>query len=116
MWHMNGPIYYDLGSFIPESYELKFSISGHSYRFSYGEATVDDMLKLMLAEDEGKDFVDKSRVTVEAFLCKNLVEGDAKQLAEDLKIVPYKSKRGELDIMGILEAINGRFKKKEAVG
>lgn len=112
----DNPIVFDLPDFTPETYEIRFSINGNRYLFRYGEAKVDEVLKLMAAVDDTTDFIARSRATVEGFLTSNCVDGDRDKLKEDLKLVPYRSQRQSLDIIGIMNALNQRFKKKEGVG
>lgn len=102
----------DLDDFIPEEYDLPLKINGHSYRFQWGEAHVDEVLSMILNPKE-QDPIKNQRSTVVSFMQAHLVEGDKEQLAKDFESVPYQSKRDSLSIMVLMEVINGRVKKNE---
>jgi hypothetical protein len=105
----------DLPSFVPETYTLRLSIDGRPYVIRYGEARVDEVLEMMLdtaAEDKLDRQMHRRREIVEKLLCSNVVEGDPEQLRQDLKLVPYRSLRDELDIFTLYLKIQSRVKKK----
>ncbi len=107
----------DLPDFIPEEYTVRFSICGRSYEASYAEATVDEVLVLM-AETQESELVGGARVVarrkvVETFLPKHLVAGEPDQLVSDLKLVPYSSQRGSLDIFTLYNQLTERYRKKD---
>ena len=104
----------DLMDFIPEEFTLRFSINKHKYEVSYGEASVDEVLKMLVdpKAPENEDFIDKARRSVVEFLVKHAAK-DGEKLREDLKLVPYKSTREGLDIVTLKEHIEQRHKKKE---
>jgi hypothetical protein len=103
----------DLPDFIPESYELPLTVNSHSYHFKWAEAQVDEVLAMIL-NPKDQDPIKNQRITVTQFLQAHITEGDKEQLAKDLELVPYQSKRGSLSILQLMEAINGRVKKNEA--
>jgi len=105
----------DLEDFIPETYTLRVALNGHKYEFEYGEATVDEVLKLLLKGEED-NAVDKTRSVVVEFLTAHIKEGDSEQLGKDLKDVPYKSTRNGTDIMTLYAAIQQRFEGKKNDG
>lgn len=109
----DGPIYMDLPDFIPENFDFSLSISGHRYRFQYPEATVDEVLKMLWAAADQEDHISKVRRVVGDFLSAHVSEGDDKQLIEDLKLLPYKSTRGGLDVSTLFERMQTAIKKKE---
>jgi len=111
---MSEQVFMDLGDFTEETYEVAFRINGHSYRFSYGEASVDEVLRFLWDEQEStRNVIDRARAIVESFLCGHVVEGDKDQLAIDLKSLPYVSLRGSLSIQQLSNLIQTRIKKKE---
>ena len=95
-----------------ETFDFGFSINGHKYRFQFTEATVDETLRMMWASDD-QDRIGKVRRVVSDFLKSHLAEGDPAIFMEDLKLVPFKSGRGEMDISTLFEIIQGAVKKKE---
>lgn len=100
----------DLGDFIPEECELRFSIAGRKYECKYTEATVDEVYRI-LAETGMKDTMNDRRKSVSAFLAKCLTSGDNAKLADDLALLPYISPSGQLDIAQLYESITKRVKK-----
>jgi len=103
----------DLGDFIPKTFKIRFSIEGREYRFEFGEATVDDVLKLLLEGGKEDTMQEARRITAE-FLVKHAPEGtDREQLKKDLELVPYQSQRGELDISKLYTVIRQRYQKKD---
>jgi hypothetical protein len=107
----------DLGDFIPETYKLCFTINGHKYEFEYGEATVDEVLRLMFEDTEAKDIMERQRNVVVEFLVKHAAgKVNEKQLREDLATVPYMSGREGLDISTIYQTIRSRHAKKNSNG
>jgi hypothetical protein len=108
-------IYMDLGDFIPESYTLRFAVGSRAYVFDFAEATVFEVLQFMTREAK-EDVVSEARAIILPFLRGHLTEGDAKQLQRDLLCLPYKGKRGTLDLERILEVINKRFRRKSPWG
>jgi hypothetical protein len=103
----------DISDFVPEEYELPLTISGHFYRFQWGEAAVDEVLRMILNPKE-EDQIKNQRHTATTFLLNHLVEGEKEQFAIDMAKVPYQSKRNGLSVMALMDAINGRVKKKES--
>jgi hypothetical protein len=102
----------DLPDFIPEQYSFPLKLNGHSYRFEWGEAHVDEVLAMIL-NPKDQDSLKNQRITVTTFLQDHLIEGDKAELAKDLALVPFQSKRNGLSILQLLEVINGRVKKNE---
>jgi phosphoribosylformylglycinamidine (FGAM) synthase PurS component len=105
----------DLPSFVPETYTVRLSIDGRPYVIRYGEARVDEVLEMMLdtaSEEKLERQMHRRREIVEKLLCSNVVEGDAEQLRQDLKLVPYRSLRDGLDIFTLYLQIQSRVKKK----
>lgn len=115
-----GQVIMDLGDFVPEKYELSFSISGRKYLFKYEEVHVDEVLRMMMLgekdEKDGEDsndYIKRNRRTVYDFLSKYITEGDVKKLKVDLDQVPFRSNRDGLSIIKLLAQINVRSKKKD---
>jgi hypothetical protein len=109
-----GPIIFDLGDFVPEEYLIRFSIDGHSYEVRYQEARVDEVLALLseaASQKPPKELADSRRRYVTELFSQNLTVGDKDQLAADLKLVPYSSLRGELDIYALYVHTQSRVKK-----
>jgi len=113
---VDDPIYMDLGDFVPESYTIRFAIADREYMFDFAEATVHEVLTLMARQSQSDDFIASAHSTVFSFLKKHITSGDVGRLEQDLKSVPYRSKRGTLDLEGILNALNKRFRKKTPWG
>ena len=106
----------DLGDFVPQETVMRFSIEGRPYEVRYSEARVDEVLQLMLqaqSQQEPKELIAARRQFVTEFLGKNLSIGDQAQFAEDLKLVPYSSMRGGLDIYALYAATQARVKKND---
>lgn len=112
---MSDTVYMDLGDFIPERYTLRFVISGRAYTFDFAEATVFEVLEFMTREAK-RDVIEEARAIILPFLRKHLTEGDSVQLERDIRFLPYKGKRGFLDLERILEVINKRFRVKTPWG
>lgn len=110
------PIYMDLGDFVPESYTVRFAIADREYVFDFAEATVHEVLTLVADRAQCDDFIARAQSMVFSFLKKHITKGDVEELKHDLASVPYKSKHGDLDLEGILNALNKRFKKKTPWG
>lgn len=110
----------DLGDFVAQKYELKFTINNHQYRFEYDEIQVDEVLSMMFIQQEGEtgndDYRQRVRNRVNDFLKKYIVHGDPKHLEDDLATVPYISRRGSLDINSIFGSIMQRVKKNPTSG
>lgn len=109
----------DFPDFIPEEYTVTFSINGHPYAVRYGEARVDEVLPLLadtLKEQSSAEQAASRRKYLTELFQKNLVTGDPVQLAEDLKLVPYVSQRGALDIYTLYTHVQLRVKKKPDLG
>lgn len=105
----------DLFDFVPETYTVRFSIDGYPYVIRYGEARVDEVLEMMLdtaSEESIEKQMHKRREIVEKLFCNNVVEGDKEQLRQDLKLLPYRSLREEMDIFTLYLNIQSRVKKK----
>lgn len=85
------------------------------------EARVDEVIALLAdAEKETESMTtqlaeNRRRYVTELFT-RNLVSGDAIQLASDLKTVPYVTLRGGMDIHGLYTMIQNRVKKKALSG
>src|SRR4051812_1065254 len=103
----------DIEDFVPEEYEMPIKINGHSYRFKWDEAHVDEVLQMIL-NPKVDDQIGNQRHTVTTFLQNHLIEGEKVQFAIDISRVPYQSKREGLSIIKLMDAINGRVKKKES--
>lgn len=106
-------VWMDLGDFVPEEYEFGFAIQKEKYRFKYAEASVDDVLRLLLNRDEKEDHIATARRVVSVFLSKVCVEGDPEKLRKGLELLPYKSAREGLDIQTLYNTINSRVKKND---
>lgn len=105
----------DLPDFVPQEYVIRFRICGRPYEVRYQEARVDEVLALLQDAEDVKPLdqqVKSRRAYVTDLFCRNLVVGDQNQLAEDLKLVPYVSLRGGLDIFQMYQEAQGRVKKK----
>jgi len=109
------PYFLDLGDFVPEEYVLEFSIRGNKYRFEYGEASTEDVLRFML-QSQKESALEKTRDTVTQFLKLYVVTGDPEQLEKDLALVPYRSQRGGLDLETLLLKVSSERVKKNEPG
>lgn len=108
----------DLGDFVPEVTRLRLSLGGRPYEIEWTEATVDDVFH-MIAErpvTNTRDMVENHRRIVTRFFCEHLVAGDAFQLAEDLKTVPYRREGAPVDIERLYAPLVMRVKKKDSGG
>ncbi|MDB5344265.1 MAG: hypothetical protein JWP89_2642 [Schlesneria sp.] len=110
----------DLGDFVPEKYEIRFSIEGRPYEVRYQEACVDEVLELLSQAEEGtkasKELAERRRRYVTDLFARNLTTGDPVQLESDLKLVPYVSFRGSLDIFSLYTLTQSRVKKNSELG
>lgn len=106
----------DLGDFIPESYTVRFVIAEHEYVFDFAEATVFEVLALMARQTNDDDFIKQAHALILPFLKAHITAGDIGALEADLRCLPYRGERGSLDLESILDALNKRFKGKNAWG
>lgn len=112
---MSNPVVMDLGDFVPEEQQIRFSVSGRNYVVRYSEATVDEVFAMIASEPMGAtamENIERHRRIVTTFLGNHLMEGGKDQLAEDLKAVPY-SNPGGLSIQALFEKIQLRVKKND---
>jgi len=116
MSEASGPVVLDLGDFVPEEYVVRFSINGNPYEVRYQEARVDEVLALLAqaaSEQPPRELAESRRKYVTELFRQNLVVGSPEQLGNDLKLVPYSSLRGELDIYAMWAATQSRVKKND---
>lgn len=104
----------DLGDFVPEDQEVRFGIGKHRYLVRFAEAKVDEVFAMIASEPNGgtpAGEIEKHRRIVTRFLCQHVVDGDAKTLAEDLKLLPYASANAPVTVLGLYDLIQLRVKK-----
>lgn len=106
----------DLPDFIAENYTIKFKINGNAYQFNYGEATVDELLRIawQKTRTEGIDMIEMERRILSAFLKKVITHGDPEQLDKDLLTMPYNRPAAPNDINRLMRLIETRVKKNES--
>lgn len=106
----------DLGDFIPESYTVRFVIGKREYIIDFAEATVFEVLQLMARQMNQDDFIEQAHEIIVPFLKGHITAGDVGALESDLRCLPFRGKRGSLDLESILDALNKRFKGKSGWG